>query len=489
MIKNHQYNLKSSQKLKVLIFLIISFLFCQSIVSQFYWQKTYNSGGYDEAYDGCAADGSNFYLAGYAGFASWHMFILKLNQLGDTIWTRRYNGGVINAIAPSNDGGCVFTGQRNSCFSMKLDLNGNVVWDKSYPTGAETRDITKTADSGYVMCGGLFSGYIVKLDISGNLVWERYYNDAPQDFDKIEPADDGGYLVCGRKNISNNWKAYFMKIDGNGNIVWEASYNSPYTLSSFTKKNTGFILLIGVKINNIPRTTLVKTDLLGNVIKIDTVFTNSLTDFKPRIITIDNNRFVLTYFTWISNNLGYRGKVLMLDSNLNIYKNITLSVDTNSIYLYNLIKAPGSNIDDIIVMGAAEPQGPFEVDLYAVRLDSSLTQPPPLTVNIVSTQIPENSELMQNYPNPFNGTTILKFSIKKSDFVQIKVFDVLGREVETLVSQNLSPGIYSKTFSPKNLASGIYFYKMVVGELRNKSGNTNNGEVFTDTKKKMVLLK
>ena len=488
MIKNHQYNLKSSQKLKVLIFLIISFLFCQSIVSQFYWQKTYNSGGYDEAYDGCAADGSNFYLAGYAGFASWHMFILKLNQLGDTIWTRRYNGGVINAIAPSNDGGCVFTGQRNSCFSMKLDLNGNVVWDKSYPTGAETRDITKTADSGYVMCGGLFSGYINRLDTSGNLVWERYYNDAPQDFDKIEPADNSGYLVCGRKYISNNWKAYFMKIDGMGNIVWENFYQYPFG-TSFVGTNNGFIFLSGFNVVSDGRIVLIKTDLLGNQLFADTLSRNTISDISPEILKLNNNKFVLSYFSRISYTNGYIGKIVRIDSNLSIIKGISLSVDTNSIYLHNLVKAPGSSIDDIIVMGAAEPQGPFEVDLYAVRLDSSLTQPPPLTVNIVSTQIPENSELMQNYPNPFNGTTILKFSIKKSDFVQIKVFDVLGREVETLVSQNLSPGIYSKTFSPKNLASGIYFYKMVVGELRNKSGNTNNGEVFTDTKKKMVLLK
>ncbi|HRJ86699.1 MAG: T9SS type A sorting domain-containing protein [Ignavibacteria bacterium] len=461
MNKNPQYNLKPSPTLKILAFLVFSLFFCQSLSSQFYWQKTYNSGGYDEAYDGCAADGSNFYLAGYAGFASWHMYILKLNQLGDTIWTRRYNGGVINAIAPSGDGGCVFTGQRNSCFTMKLDLNGNVVWDKSYPSGAETRDITQTGDSGYVMCGGLFTGYICKLDTLGNLQWERYYNDSPQDFDKIEPTDDGGYLVCGRKYISNNWKAYFMKIDGMGNIVWENFYQYPFG-TSFVSTNNGFIFLSGFNIVSDGRIVLIKTDLMGNQLFADTLSRNTISDISPEILKLNNNKFVISYFSRISNTNGYIGKIIRIDSNLNIIKSISLSVDTNSIYLYNLIKAPGSSIDDIIVMGSAEPQGPFEVDLYAVRLDSSLTQPPPLTVNIISTQIPKEFDLVQNYPNPFNGTTLIKFSIITIEFVQIKVFDVLGREVETLVSENLLPGTYSKTFSPKNLASGIYFYQMSI---------------------------
>lgn len=463
MNKNSQYSLKSTSKLKVLAFLVFCLMFCQSLSSQFYWQKTYNSyiGGDDEGYDGCVADGSNFYIVGYTGIQDYYMYVLKMNQLGDTLWTRTIIGGIAKAVAPSNDGGCVFTGERNSCFSMKLDLNGNVVWDKSYPTGAETRDITQTGDSGYVMCGGFFSGYICKLDTLGNLQWEKYYNDSPQDFNKIEPAVDGGYLVCGRKFISNNWKAYFMKIDGIGNIVWENFYQWPFGVS-FVGTNNGFIFLSGFNIVSDGRIVLIKTDLFGNQLFADTISINSITDIDPKIIKLNNNKFVLSYFSRISYTTGYIGKIVSIDSNLNMIKSISLSVDTNSIYLHNLVKAPGSNIDDFIVIGAAEPRGPFEVDLYAVRLDSTLTQPPPLTVSIISSQIPEEFDLMQNYPNPFNGTTILKFSIKKNDFVQIKVFDVLGREVETLVSQNFSPGIYTKTFSPKNLASGIYFYQLSI---------------------------
>ena len=126
------------------------------------------------------------------------------------------------------------------------------------------------------------------------------------------------------------------------------------------------------------------------------------------------------------------------------------------------MKAPGSNFGDVIGIGSAEPHGPFEVDIYAVRLDSSLIQPPPILLSNISTQIPNKSGLIQNYPNPFNGTTLIKFSIEENNFVQIKVFDILGREVETLISEYLSPGIYSKIFSPKNISSGVYFYQLKI---------------------------
>jgi len=438
------------------------FLLCQNLLSQFYWQKTYNSyiGGDDEGYDGCAADGSNFYVVGYTGIFDYYMYVAKFNQLGDTLWTRTFFGGIADAVAPSNDGGCVLTGQRNSCFSMKLDLNGNIVWDKSYPNGAETRDITKTGDSGYVMCGGFFSGYVCKLDNSGNMQWERYYSDSPQDFHTISIAIDGGYIVGGRKFVNNIWKAYLAKMDGYGNIIWEAFYDSPYLLESIAKKNNGYILLVGVNINNKSRTTLVSTDLNGNVKKIDTIISNTVSDNRPSIITINDNRFAISYYAQTLPPQRYVGKVLMIDSSLKILKGITLTFDTNSLYLNNLIEAPGSDIDDFICIGSAEPRGPYELDLYAVRIDSSLTQPPPISMNLISSQVPQKSELSHNYPNPFNGSTIIKFGIYESSFVKLKIFDMLGKEIEVLVSEFLSAGIYSSFFNPKNLSSGIYFYQL-----------------------------
>jgi hypothetical protein len=78
------------------------------------------------------------------------------------------------------------------------------------------------------------------------------------------------------------------------------------------------------------------------------------------------------------------------------------------------------------------------------------------------TQTPATYKLSQNYPNPFNPTTNINFSISKAGFVNIKVFDILGREVATMVSQEMNPGNYNYRFDAKNLASGLYFYKLEV---------------------------
>jgi len=93
---------------------------------------------------------------------------------------------------------------------------------------------------------------------------------------------------------------------------------------------------------------------------------------------------------------------------------------------------------------------------------------------------PEFFRLSQNYPNPFNPSTTIEFSLLKSEFVQLKVYNLLGKEVSTLVSQKLHQGNHTYTFNGKNLASGIYYYQLVAG--------TGSGQRFREVKK-MILLR
>jgi hypothetical protein len=102
----------------------------------------------------------------------------------------------------------------------------------------------------------------------------------------------------------------------------------------------------------------------------------------------------------------------------------------------------------------------------------------PIGINQISNSLPESYSLFQNYPNPFNPVTTIKYQIPKNNMVTLKVYDALGREVETLVNEIQHAGTYEVLFPGStnlNLASGIYFYKL-------EAGNFN----FV---KKMVLLK
>jgi hypothetical protein len=77
-----------------------------------------------------------------------------------------------------------------------------------------------------------------------------------------------------------------------------------------------------------------------------------------------------------------------------------------------------------------------------------------------------NFVLYQNYPNPFNPSTTIQFSLQQREHVTLKVFDVNGREVATLVDREMAAGNYAATFAPRNLGGGIYFYSLTTGQLR-----------------------
>ena len=114
---------------------------------------------------------------------------------------------------------------------------------------------------------------------------------------------------------------------------------------------------------------------------------------------------------------------------------------------------------------------------------------------ITSTNKPKSNQinsfvLDQNYPNPFNPTTSIEFSIPKSEFVTLKVYNILGEEIATLVSEKLFAGKYKYDWDASNLASGVYFYKLEAGNPSTsspkKSGQAGQGFVQT---KKMLLIR
>jgi len=121
-----------------------------------------------------------------------------------------------------------------------------------------------------------------------------------------------------------------------------------------------------------------------------------------------------------------------------------------------------------ITLGANKLYPP---QLYLMKLapDSIL-----MSVNI-DESIPGRFHLSQNYPNPFNPTTTIKYQIPELSFVTIKVYNVLGGEIATLVNEEKPVGSYEVEFNASTIASGIYFYQLKAG-------------VFVATKK-MVLMK
>jgi hypothetical protein len=96
-------------------------------------------------------------------------------------------------------------------------------------------------------------------------------------------------------------------------------------------------------------------------------------------------------------------------------------------------------------------------------------------VKNINNQIPGNYFINQNYPNPFNPTTNIKFALSRNEFTTIKIYDILGNEITTLVNEKLNAGTYSVDWNANDYPSGVYFYHIQT-------------DGFTDTKR-MILIK
>ncbi|MBK8944882.1 MAG: T9SS type A sorting domain-containing protein [Ignavibacteriae bacterium] len=291
-------------------------------------------------------------------------------------------------------------------------------------------------------------------------------------------------------------------IDKNGD-KWALTWNElvkfdGYNWTIFDTSNTGLLQLEIALTFNIDKNNVkwIGTEF-GGLVKFDdldwTIYYKSFTDSPSDLIfaiAIDslNNK-------WIGTNKG----LAMFDGlNWIVYDMENSSLPCNNIYSItidkddnkwigaenNLVKFDGSNWEVFNSSNSGLPTHEIQtivIDEYnnkwigtnggglVVFNENGITD---IHDEYIIKKLPKDFELSQNYPNPFNPTTTIKYSIpqkvksEKSN-VKLVVFDILGREVKTLVNKNQKPGNYEITFDGSNLSSGVYFYRLQSGEFAN----------------------
>ena len=110
--------------------------------------------------------------------------------------------------------------------------------------------------------------------------------------------------------------------------------------------------------------------------------------------------------------------------------------------------APGADPKYAFILEVANPIAKFLQTPFATR------------VTTVGNEVPAQFSLQQNYPNPFNPTTLIQFSIAAREHVTLKIFNVLGQEIASLVDEELRPGDYSRRWDAPGFSSGVYFYRL-----------------------------
>lgn len=419
------------------------------------------------------------------------IYLIKTDQFGDTLWTRSYETPLPdcgNAVQQTSDGGYIVLGASltypYNTQLIKLDSNGMKLWEKEYTdlTNFVGRDVRQTTDSGYVIVGTMIPEvYIIKTNSSGDTLWTKGYQIGGPYLEYsngnfIEQTSDGGYIVSGTREYTQSTSPFLLKINNIGDTLWTKLFGLGTGREVHQTSDGEFIFATGggaASVGSGEPPNLYKTDANGNLLWYKT-YSDSLTHFYFNSVqqTADDGYVIAGT---INDTLGLiktdpSGDTLWTKrfaiSIFDYPRRITVQVTNDEGYVLAGSAYSNPGIDPIIYLIKTLPDG----SVVSVEKNSS---------------VPNTYLLEQNYPNPFNPSTTIRYTIAASVFVSLKVYDVLGREVATLVNEDKSVGSYEVKFSAKggsasggnafNLTSGIYFYRIQTGSM-------------VETKK-MILLK
>lgn len=312
--------------------------------------------------------------------------------------------------------------------------NGGINWFQQYnpgPNGYLSEIEFIGQDTGYIVGDG---GVFLKTTNGGNN-WIKYQHYLTYRFNCLDFIDANTGYIAGEHD---NDGILIKTTNGGVNWVYRYNLNSDFTGISFCNAFTGYAVgLFGI---------VYKTTNGGENFPDWEVcgFLSSLYDVK----TFNKDTAI------VAGGNGYIGRTTNGGINW-VIQNYAPSQTLNAVYF--LDKDTG-----------------YCVGRYGTILKTT-NGGVPIGIVPISHEIPDNYQLFQNYPNPFNPNTKIKFDITKHSNVRILIYDLLGREVATLVNEKLNPGSYKVEWDAANYPSGVYYYTLTTGDFRET--------------KKMVLIK
>ena len=416
-------------------------------------------------FDGTATFGT-IQLVSYGGF---DIFIAKYDANGNCVWAKSA-GGISSdngfAISTDANGNLYVTGDFEETatfgtiqlvsngtldiFIAKYDANGNCIWAKSaggnqWETGYGivtdangnsniTGYFRGTATFGSIPLesNGDFDIFIAKYDTNGNCVWAK--NAGGNDYDGgrgISTDINGNSYVTGYfggtatfgtiQLISyGEWDIFVAKYDANGNCIWTKNaggitYDVSYSISTDANGNSYI------------------TGYFGGTATFGTIQLISYGEWDIFIAKYDANGNCV----WAIDGGGpssASSQGISIDAIGNAY--VTGTFDSTATF------------------GTTQLVSNGKVDIFIASIDNVSSSGELLSSDNISSEI----QLYQNYPNPFNPSTTIQYQIPELSFVTLKVYDVLGNEIEALVNEEKTIGSYEVEFDASRLPSGVYFF-------------------------------
>lgn len=459
------------------------------------------------------------------------LVIFKVTSTGNVSWEREF-GGYYNdfgySLNVTSDNEFIIVGQKGSSsksdiYLVKTSSSGGLIWEKTLESAASSsgNSVSQTSDGGFIIAGstnstgaGGFDVTLQKTNQDGNLIWSRTYGATQNDYGySLDQTDDGGFIIGG-SIMSDEYKdfTYCVKTNSSGVVIDSLDVlkltngtNATIQNCKFQNSNGCGILVDNsnpIFTNNVVtgcRNGVILKNSSSQFISNNTIFSNDSIG-----IIFDKNSDAL-----LINNIIYNNSISQISikddlADPNFYYNdiqngqsgiiLNSGVSYTGSYSNNLESDP-QFLPDSYLLSESSPCKDTGYPGLSPALLNALNIPqtdilgnPRLhgdidmgvheygSVGIDEDNIVNKLELYQNYPNPFNPFTTINYSLAEYSHVSLRIYDIKGSEVFSLVDKVQDKGLHSVKFDAEKLSSGIYFYRLKV-----------NNQIIAN--KKMMLLK
>lgn len=458
-----------------------------------YYQGT-NFGGVDNVYDLKIGPDNNpvyMYVLNNSAPSFSTLCITKLNNAdGGPVFNQSYGVGFISAdelpgnllINAANEIFFCYSSQSSTQTGYegiiyKLNPNGGVVLNLTFNTLPMSPDYIKSigldADNNiYALAYSsyLAKGYVIRYGNSGNKIWET--NFTPNSFNNSSYAgmhigvNKEIYLALTTNPVSGYEATAYKFIQVPGQISQPPSRVTAKPIADF-QDTYDTLNVSGIPASAVILRMEVKLDSITHTYPHDlTIHLTSPGGYRDSILKEPGQLLPGTgYFRTILSDTASK----IIDSASNPFTGYFRP--SRSLSSYNYLRANGSWILRIRDNAISDNGTLYKWGLVITYFDSLLAE----VKTIALSNIPEGFSLSQNYPNPFNPATKINFNLPAETKVQLDVYDITGRLIQTLLkNENFSEGYHTVQFNGSAFSSGIYFYKITAGE-------------FVQTKKMMLV--
>jgi hypothetical protein len=482
------------RRLTVLL-VLIPFL---SSLAQITFQKNYGTYLHEQAHAVMQTSDGGYILVGDQSTIGMNpdIYVVKTNEFGDTSWTRIYErtySSIARAVLETSDGFLVAGSDvvtiapgRFDFFLMKIDYQGDTVWTRTYGGSKDEQafDLKATPDGGYILCGqaeevggGEMSYWLVKTSSSGDSIWAKKYGRGPDDrlYGKsVQVTSDGGYIIAGYvddRTVGTSADYIYLVKTGADTVSWTKSIDLPGSELAYDVQEVsdGFVI---VGHSNTLGTGgweifLLKTDTLGNELWTRT-YGDSSDERAYSVEKMADDGFLICGMTR-SMGAGSSDYYLIRTDSLGDTLWTRTYGGTSS---DEALDAHPTDDGGYVIAGYSQSYTAGWADFFLVKTNADGLVP---IVQTHEAEIIQSFRLYQNYPNPFNPVTTIEFQIPNTDLVSIKIYDILGREITTLLDKTLPAGWHQVRWDAGTVPSGVYFYRLTAGKY--------------DVVKKMLLMK